>query len=107
MILLLALTTSLSWGGTGGTIAAVNLHGHVADVHLRNELTSGPYHNEGQLSANGVTVTLRVEHQPGDMPDRFFVDVPDGYIAVPQWLDLDEETSGVIRIFELEGMVTG
>jgi len=104
---LIAAAASVFWGGTGATITAEQPTGHVATVHCRNELTQSMSITEGEISINGLTVQVRVYHQPGDQPDRFEVSPPEGYIAIPRYIYVNEHETEEIRIFEIEGMVAG
>ena len=51
----------------------------------------------------GLVVALSVGHGPGFMPDRFTLTPPEGFVAVPDVLMLDEHTTGVALIFEWTG----
>ena len=105
--LLIAAAASIFWGGTGATIVLEQPTGHVATVICKNELTQGTSLTNGEITVGGITVSVIVTHLPGDQPDRFQVDPPEGYIAVPRYLYVNENETGEIRIFELEGMPLG
>ena len=57
-----------------------------------------------ELALGGFEVAVRVEHGAGDIPDRFTVVPPAGYIAVPSFLDVGEHDQGVILIFSVDGV---
>ena len=105
--LLITLTSSIFWGGTGATITLEQPTGHVATVHCQNELTQGTSTTTGEITIGGITVEVRVVHMPGDQPDKFEVYPPEGYIAVPRYLNVNEGDTGEIRIFELDGIPLG
>jgi hypothetical protein len=104
---LLAIAATIFWGATGATIVAEQETGHVATVYCKNELTYGPSTDEGQIAINGLTVTVKVTHMPGDKPDIFDILVPEGYVAVPPSISVNEETTEEIRIFEIGGLPLG
>jgi hypothetical protein len=95
---------TLSWGGTGCTLALVTGAAHVAEVTCVNVQTSGASYTQGEMTINGLGVGLTVLHGPGDIPDKFTISPPEGYIAVPNVLVLDEDTSGVVLIYQFLGM---
>lgn len=98
---LIAATAMVFWGATGATIVDTGQTPHVATVHCTNELTYGDSRNEGTLSLGDLSVTVVVSHQPGDMPDKFEIIVPEGYIAIPPVLWVNEKDVGEIRIFKV------
>ena len=77
---------------------------HVAELRCSNVLASGQPVTGAELTSEGLTVGLVIEHGPGDVPDWFSVVVPDGFIAVPAEMTLEEGSSGVVLIFEWVGM---
>jgi hypothetical protein len=102
---------SVSWGE--GVTFDVHLvpkdgPGHVADLVGVNRMTFGVGEvTQAVLSIEGLTVTVTVYHGPGMAPDRMSVIVPDGYLAVPEWVDIEENATATIRIFRLSDMVMG
>ena len=92
------------FGGTGCTLTPVAGQAHVAEVVCRNVETTGPAIDEGAMDAGGVVVLLTVWHGPGDVPDRFDLVAPDGYIVIPEVLILDEFTTGAALVYPWVGM---
>lgn len=90
------------YGGTGCTLVPVSGQNHVAELRCTNVETSGQSLVSADLTAGSLTVTLVIQHGPGNVPDQFTATSP-GYIAEPQTLILDEWTSGTVRIFEFVG----
>jgi hypothetical protein len=94
------------WGGSSATLSpgpGVPL----AYVDVINRLTSG--HNmvlEFTLDLGGFEVAVTVTHGNGDLPDRYEVVPPEGYIAVPMMIDLDEGSTGRIAIYSADGVGT-
>lgn len=91
------------FGGTGCVIIAVQGEIHVAEVTCINVVTAGNYHDEAQITSGGISVGLTIDHGPGEAPDRFTVTPPDGYVAQPPVMDLDERTSGVVLVYTWQG----
>jgi hypothetical protein len=77
------------WGGS----SAMLVPGDGAAVRL-----------DFRLALRGFEVVVRVDHGAGDMPDRFTVVPPAGFIAVPAFVDVGEHDQGVILIFSVEGV---
>jgi hypothetical protein len=102
---------SVSWGE--GVTFDVHLvpkdgPGHVADLVGVNRMTFGVGEvTQAVLSIEGLTVTVTVYHGPGMAPDRMSVIVPDDHLAVPEWVDIEENDTATIRIFRLSDMVMG
>jgi hypothetical protein len=82
--------------------------GHVADVIVTNRLTGGlGVSSDVPLSIDGLTVSVQIQWGPGTVPDRVTVIVPDDCLAVPDVIDVGEDTDAVIRVFRLSGLVMG
>ena len=47
-----------------------------------------------------MEITVTVNDAPGDVPDRITVSVPAGYAAIPPFIEVGEEQSGTIEIFD-------
>lgn len=92
------------WGGTGCQLVPVVGRTHIAEVRCRNAVTSGQSLTEGVMQSGDLRAHLAVQHGPGDVPDLFTVTPPDGYIADPVVLSLDEKTRGVVLIYPWVGM---
>lgn len=45
-------------------------------------------------------IIVHIHEEDGDIPDWFEVVPPQGYIAIPNIIHVDEESSGVIRIYQ-------
>lgn len=73
--------------------------GHIATLVFTNRVNSGA--NGLVLTVTeGVEITVTVNDAPGDIPDRITVEVPAGYVAIPSSLEVGEEQSGEIEIFD-------
>lgn len=73
---------------------------HFADVHYHNRLAYGPSTpNEYHFTFQGEVVYVYMNAGPGDDPDSITVIPPDGYIAIPQELTLEEGENGIVQIF--------
>jgi hypothetical protein len=82
--------------------------GHVADVLLDNRMTGGlGVTSDVVLSIDGLTVGVGIVWGPGTVPDRMTATVPQGFVAIPEVIDVPENTTGTIRIFLLSAMVMG
>jgi hypothetical protein len=99
-----AANPALSYGGTGCEITLTPGQAHVARITCQNRLTSGASYNEGALDAGGLIVGLTINHGPGDIPDTFTITPPDGYVAIPSTLILDENTDGEMLLYPFIGM---
>lgn len=92
------------WGGSSAILTPGEGHA-VARVLCINRLTSG--HGMAltfDLALGGFSVAVRVDHGAGDIPDRYTVTPPPGYIAVPPYVDVGEHDEAVIMIFSVEGV---
>jgi hypothetical protein len=95
------------WGGTGCRLDKALQQEHVAVVTYHNELTGGVEHNAGSVDLYGLQIRLIVTMGAGNMPDRFEVIAPEGFVAVPREVVLQEGKSGVVLIFAIAGMLIG
>jgi hypothetical protein len=50
---------------------------------------------------------LVVMQEKGDAPDTYIIWPPEGYIAAPPSVTVNEGDTGVIRIFRIEGAALG
>lgn len=102
LTLLLALPAQAQdaayWGGTGCVLVPVEGQAHIAEARCINLLTGYQPWTEADITAGGLTVHLSVLHGPDRVPDQFVVTPPDGFVAVPPVLVLDEDQTGVVRI---------
>lgn len=94
------------WGGGMSTIELrpSQAPGAVAEVEFANE----PVHTDAEqsltLSLGGFSVQADMILGRGLTPDRMTITPPEGYIAVPQWVDVPEGASRVITIYSAEGV---
>ncbi len=99
--------TARHWGESSATITA-GQGGPVAVVSCRNELTFTAESTFAfMLELDGLAVLVRVEQGPNTVVDRYSVEVPEGFVAIPPFIELDEGTSGEILIYQLEGALLG
>jgi hypothetical protein len=90
-----AETCEYSAGGTSVTIAPHDTE--FAQVHIVNRLAPRNY-TDCVLTIYGVTVTVTYDAWNFDAPDWFHVTVPNGFVAVPPSILLDERTAGQVLI---------
>lgn len=97
-----AIAEAVGWGAGNGSHASIALIGEGAEVYLQNELTGG-HENllQFDLTAGDIVVGIRVDHGPGDVPDRFTITPPPGFVAVPEVIDLDEGEGVAVAIVPL------
>lgn len=93
----------VSWGGF--TVRLVPGDTCEASVLVHNVLTGVPGDiTETDLTLGGLTVHAHVDHQSGDIPDRVTVTAPEGYVAAPAFIDVDEDADGIVRICSLQAV---
>lgn len=93
---------SHDWGGSSATLS----HGTgdaVAEVECVNRITSGPSLLSFTLTLDGFEVAVIVEQGDGDIPDRYTVTPPPGYVAIPPSVTVAEHDSATILIFLSDG----
>lgn len=73
--------------------------GHVASLVFTNRLNGGVFHARHELF-EGVRIVVTIRDQSGDVPDELTVEVPDGFLAIPPAISVEEDSSGTIEIFE-------
>ena len=82
------------WDATGCVLVPVTGEAWVAELRCRNELTAMVNPDvAADLRIDGLTVHLFLEQTVGKTPDSFTVTVPDGFVADPPVLVLDEATA--------------
>jgi hypothetical protein len=90
---------SAYWGATGCRLVPVEGAAHVAELRCENFLTAMTDPNvSAELQAGDLVVHLSLMQTVGRVPDEFSVTVPDGFIALPPVMSLDEETAGVVLV---------
>lgn len=67
-------------------------------ITCQNVETTGNALSEGVLAVGDMIVGLTISHGPGSVPDEFAFTVPEGFVAIPPSLVLDEFTQGVVVI---------
>jgi len=73
---------------------------HFADVTIHNRLVfADTTHTRYDFQIKGEVVIVVPEPRSGNDPDTFTVIPPDGYIAVPDRVTLEEGENAVIKIF--------
>ena len=110
ILALLAMATaahadpSRNWGGSSATLSA-GPGTPMAYVDFVNRLTSGhALFMAFTLDLGGFEVEIDVDHGPGDAPDRYTITPPEGFIAVPQIIDVDEGETGRVAIYRADGV---
>ena len=94
---------------SSATLVPVYGQPHAAEVLLVNRLTlaTGQEVVVRELVADGLHVGVNVTLGPGDVPDNYFLEVPDGYVAVPNYIDVEEGEDRKVLIFFVEDMPMG
>ena len=72
-------------------------------VTYHNDLSYGPQDFNQVLTSDGLTVTVIILQEPGNNPDTMHVTPPEGYIAIPESVTVEEKAIGEILIVP-EGM---
>jgi hypothetical protein len=91
--------------GANGTRASIAPHPQAwAQVVIDNRLA--PRFREGPcvLHHDGRDVVVMYAAEPGRDPDEFTVTPPDGFVADPGWLILEDGAATVVIIWEWAGM---
>jgi invasion protein IalB len=80
--------------------------GCVATVRVVNNLISNGA-KEQPMSLGPVSVTVLIEHRDGNEPDTIRVVVPDGLVAVPGVVTLNEGASVDIHVMRADALPLG
>lgn len=91
--------------GANGTRATIAPHEQAwAQVIIDNRLA--PRLREGPcvLTHEGRDVVVMYAAQPGRDPDAFGVEPPEGFVAVPAWVVVEDGAATVVLIWEWAGM---
>jgi hypothetical protein len=73
---------------------------HIAEVEFKNEAIHTDRVDTGALSIPGLSIGFSADVGRGNRPDFLDVEVPDGFIAVPPSISVNEGETGRILIFE-------
>lgn len=80
---------------TDGPVASVTFQNE--DIHTKSEVFD--------LSIPGLTVSVRtVINHAGRAPDRVIVTVPEGFVAAPPEVMVEEGETAIILIYSVEGV---
>lgn len=72
----------------------------VAEVEFKNAQVHGITQTERfTLSIDGMSVEVIATTGNGMTPDRMEVIPPDGFVAIPQVIDVEEDDTGIIYIY--------
>ena len=77
--------------------------GAAAAVTFKNSTVHSDQDVAFDLTLNGFTVTIVANLGRGLTPDRFEVIPPDGYYALPQFIDVPEHEQATILIYPYLG----
>lgn len=93
------------WAGGYSSIAIqpTDAPGAVAQVVFDNKTVHSDRLERFDLTLDGLTVTVEALVGRGLTPDRMTVLVPPGYLADPPELDVAEDSTGRILIYEWVG----
>ncbi len=99
--------TTYTWGSqfypSTITLGPTDAPGAVAEVVFDNRTVHRDEAVTFVLDLDGLSVTVDALVGRGLTPDRFSVTPPDGYIAVPESLDVAEDKTGVILLVPFLG----
>ena len=56
------------------------------------------------IDLGGLAVDVIVDNQPGDQPDVYEVIAPEGLLAIPPIIEVDEDGTGRISIYSAMGV---
>lgn len=95
--------TTYAWGMLEGYRSTITLQptdapGAVAEVVFDNRKVHTDDEVSFVLDLDGLSVTVDASVGRGLTPDRFTVTPPDGYVAMPPELDVQEDGVGVILV---------
>lgn len=77
--------------------------GAVAEVVFKNEEVNNFQVDEFSLAIGTLDVQIRLDvHLAPNAPDTVTVIPPDGYIAIPEQMTVDEGSTGIITIYSME-----
>ena len=91
------------WAGSTATL----VHGTgaaVAHVDFTNRLGGAVPHMRFTLDLGGLAVDVIVNNRPGDEPDVYEVIAPEGLLAIPPVIEVDEDGTGRISIYSADGV---
>jgi hypothetical protein len=106
--LLPGMSDTFEWGGTTNP-SSVTLRqedGALAVVEFVNTIVPG-FPTGFTLTAGELTVTVDIEHFSGSIPETMTVHPPEGVVAVPPVLVVEDGTTGTIRLFCLDALPLG
>ena len=94
--------TAHTWGSSfyqsSITLQPTDAPGAVAEVVFDNKTVHADEDVTFTLDLDGLAVMVDAQVGRGLTPDRMTITPPDGYIAVPDMLDVAEDAEGVILI---------
>jgi len=91
------------WGGSNATLSA-RPGVPLAYVDFTNRLTNSLPDLAFTLDLGGFEVEVIVTNTPGRLPDTYQVIPPEGYIAIPQILEVEEDGTGRVAIYRMDGV---
>jgi hypothetical protein len=74
-----------------------------AEVHILNRWNDNPIEADGAVTLGPLAVGIHAFIGQGYAPDTFTAFPPDGYVAIPESVTLEEGRAGVIEICEFQG----
>ena len=95
------------WGGSSALLSPASTATHYADLKFHNIISGG--HDDVvsfTLTLNELTVTVTVEHQYGNIPDRHIIQVSDGFYAEITDVNVADNSDLTIKIYELEALTS-
>jgi hypothetical protein len=75
-----------------------------AEVHILNRWNDNPVEADGAVTLGPLAVGIHAFIGKGYAADTFTAFPPDGYVAIPESVTLEEGRAGVIEICEFVGM---
>lgn len=101
-----AMADDCRWGGPPYSTANVSPDGDGgAVVHFENRMTPfSPHDAPCVVPFGGGEMVIEWHHGPGMLPDDGMVSPPEGFVAIPPVVTIEEEDSGVIRVVPWDGL---
>jgi hypothetical protein len=90
------------WAGSTATLIP-GTGAAVAHVDFTNRLVGAVPHMRFTLDLGGLAVEVIVNNRPGNQPDVYEVIAPDGFLAIPPIIEVDEDGAGRISIYSALG----
>ena len=101
-----ALADDCRWGGSPYSTANVTPDGQGgAVIELHNRMTPrNPHDAPCHVPWGDGEIVIEWHHGPGMLPDDALVSPPEGYVAVPPLVTIEEDDSATVRVVPWDGL---